>query len=52
VTTFGTTVEYTCGTGRKLMTNDADGNTVYYDKYSTYCQWNQTYAKNPSMVRI
>jgi hypothetical protein len=50
ITPFGTTVKYTCDYGRRLLTMDESGHSVYYDEYSTFCQWNQTYAKDPAMV--
>ena len=51
-TPFGTVIKYRCGEGRKLMSgiDEKSGAPVLYDEYFTFCQWNQTYAKDPKSV--
>ena len=43
---------YTCGIGRELVRNADIGRPEYYESYTTYCLWNQTYTGNPFMVNI
>ena len=51
-TPFGTAVKYGCGEGRKLMRgiDEGSGAPILYDEFFTFCQWNQTYAKDPTVV--
>ena len=44
--TFGTVVEYTCGEGRRLFTEEEG----MHDTTAVQCQWDGTW--NPSEVRI
>ena len=53
-TPFGTAVKYGCGEGRKLMRgiDEGSGAPILYDEFFTFCQWNQTYAKDPTVVSM
>ena len=30
--------------------DERSGSPILYDEYFTFCQWNQTYAKDPKVV--